>query len=163
VWRWAGLALAIAVGLTMLCRSCAESQPPPPPPPRPVAAAPPVEKPAPPAKPVPPPPPPPKPKAPDQWAPQRKLLRDAIVARSGDLAACSLPPGSPARLLTRLRVAKAGVVRGVVFANADPLPRGLPECLRGRMQAWSFADLQLQADVEVMVTFNLGPPPLAPR
>lgn len=152
-WQWAGLLLAIAAGLAMLLRSCAGEVPPPP-----VAAAPP----APPAPrephPKPAPPPPPKvPKPVDEWAPQRKLLRDAIAARSGDLAACALPPGSPSRLLTRIRVIKSGAVRGVVFANADPLPRGLPDCLRGRIQAWNFADLKLQADVEVLVTFDLGP------
>ena len=109
------------------------------------------------------PPPPPKVAKPvDEWAPQRKLLRDAIASRSGDLAACALPPGSPSRLLTRIRVIKAGAVRGVVFANADPLPRGLPDCLRGKIQAWNFADLKLQADVEVLVTFDLGPRPAAP-
>lgn len=152
-WQWVALLVAVAIGLTMLTRSCEEAPPPPPPPP--LAATPPpvpeerVAK--------PPPPPAPKPqKPPDEWAPQRKLLRDAIAARSGDLAACALPPGSPSRLLTRIRVIKSGTVRGVVFANADPLPRGLPDCLRGRIQAWSFADLKLQADVEVMVTFNLG-------
>lgn len=161
-WQWAGLLLAIAIGLTMLLRSCGEDVPPPPPP-RPAAAAPP----APPAprepNPRPAPPPPPKVAKPvDEWAPQRKLLRDAIASRSGDLAACALPPGSPSRLLTRIRVIKAGAVRGVVFANADPLPRGLPDCLRGKIQAWNFADLKLQADVEVLVTFDLGPRPVAP-
>lgn len=150
-WRWAGLLVAVAIGLTMLFRSCAEV--PPPPPPLVATPAPPAHR---------PPPPPPKPappapaKPPDEWAPQRKLLRDAIAARSGDLAACALPPGSPSKLLTRIRVIRGGAVRGVVFANADPLPRGLPECLRGRMVAWTFADLDLKADVEVLVTFDLG-------
>jgi len=159
-WRWAGLLLAVAIGLAMFLRSCAEEVPPPPP----ISAGPPA--PPLPKEPVtrPPPPPPPKVVKPlDEWAPQRKLLRDAIAARSGDLAACSLPPGSPSRLLTRIRVIKAGAVRGVVFANADPLPRGLPDCLRGKIQAWSFAELKLQADVEVLVTFDLGPHPGAAR
>lgn len=161
-WQWAALLLAVAVGLAMLARSCAEAPPPPPPPP-PAVGPPPPPAPKEAAAPKPPPPPAPKPqKPPDEWAPQRKLLRDAIASRSGDLAKCALPPGSPARLLTRIRVIKAGTVRGVAFTNADPLPRGLPDCLRGRIQAWSFADLKLQADVEVMVTFDLGPQPQAP-
>jgi hypothetical protein len=144
----------VAIALALLSRACAQEPPPPPPPPPKVAA------PGPPAPRLPPPPkpaPPPPAKPPDEWAPQRKLLRDAIAARSGDLAACALPPGSPSKLLTRIRVARGGAVRGVVFANADPLPRGLPECLRGRMLAWTFADLDLKADVEVLVTFDLGP------
>jgi hypothetical protein len=160
-WQWAALLLAVAIGLTMLMRSCGEAVPPPPPPLPAVAPPPPPG----PKESVarPPPPPPPKPaKPPDTWAPERKLLRDAIAARSGDLSACALPPGSPARLLTRIRVVKSGAVRGVTFANADPLPRGLPDCLRGRIQAWTFADLKLLADVEVMVTFDLGPKPAAP-
>ena len=156
-WKWAGLLAAVIVGLAMLTRSCGEEAPPPPPPP--LAAGGPKGGPAPPEPrppPLPKPPPAKPPKPPDDWAPERKLLRDAIASRSGDLAACALPPGSPSRLLTRIRVARAGAVRGVVFANADPLPRGLSECLRGRMLAWSFADLALKADVEVLVTFDLG-------
>ena len=163
-WRWAGLLAAVIIGLAMLIRSCGEEVPPPPPP---LAAGGPREPTSPeprlPPPPRPAPPPPSKPqKPPDEWAPERKLLRDAIASRSGDLAACALPPGSPSRLLTRIRVAKAGAVRGVVFANAEPLPRGLSECLRGRMLAWSFAELGLKADVEVLVTFDLGRGPPAP-
>jgi hypothetical protein len=139
----------------LLIRSCREEEVVVPPPPTPEQA----QGPGGPKAPVLPPvmkPPPPKPPA--SWNPDRQRLRDAILARASDLAACALPPGAPPRMLTRIRVAKAGPVRAVAFANADPVPRGLQECLRGRMMAWDFKELQLSTEVEVLVTFNLGAP-----
>lgn len=152
--RWALAALlALIIGEVLVVRSCREEAVVPPPPaeqakggglagPKP-PPLPPLVK-----------PPPPKP--PETWNPDRQRLRDALMARASELSACTLPPGAPTRMLTRIRVAKAGPVRAVSFANADPIPRGLQECLRGRMLAWDFKELQLSTDVEVLVTFNLG-------
>jgi hypothetical protein len=99
---------------------------------------------------------PPVVKPPSGWSPDRALLRAAILSRASDLRTCALPPGAPTRLLTKLRVVKAGPVRSVAFANAEPIPRSLSECLRTKMMAWNFADVKLGGDVEAMVTFNLG-------
>ena len=86
----------------------------------------------------------------------RELLLAAVQVRSPALRACALPPGAPARVSARLRIARAGQLRTVQFVNAEPLPRPLAECLRTTMQHWSFKDLPLKSDVEVLVDFLLG-------
>lgn len=86
----------------------------------------------------------------------RELLLAAVQARSPTLRACPLPPGAPARVSARLRVARAGELRTVQFVNAEPLPRPLAECLRTTLQGWTFKDLPLKSDVEVLVDFLLG-------
>jgi hypothetical protein len=114
-----------------------------------------------------PPPPPTKPaaavappKKPPAAAPadgiSRELLLAAVQARSPTLRACTLPPGAPARVSARLRVGRAGDLRTVQFVNAEPLPRPLAECLRTTLQHWTFKDLPLKSDVEVLVDFLLG-------
>lgn len=126
--------------------------------------------PAPEEEPVPPPPPapaavqaklPPKKKAaPAARAPasasQRELLLKAIQSRASDLRVCGKPPGSPARLLTRIKVAHAGTVRTVSFATADPIPKPLADCVKQRIGAWSFADVGISSDVDVLVSFALS-------
>lgn len=86
----------------------------------------------------------------------RELLLAAVQARSPTLRACTLPPGAPARVSARLRVGRAGDLRTVQFVNAEPLPRPLAECLRTTLQHWTFKDLPLKSDVEVLVDFLLG-------
>ena len=86
----------------------------------------------------------------------RDLLLAAVQARSPSLRACPLPPGAPARVSVRLRVARKGDLRTVQFVNAEPLPRPLAECLRTTLQKWSFPELPLKSDVEVLVDFLLG-------
>lgn len=86
----------------------------------------------------------------------RELLLAAVQARAPTLRACPLPPGAPARVSARLRVAHAGELRTVQFINPEPLPHSLAECLRTTLQHWSFKDLPLKSDVEVLVDFLLG-------
>jgi hypothetical protein len=86
----------------------------------------------------------------------RELLMAAVQVRSPTLRACALPPGAPARVSARLRVGRAGDLRTVQFVNAAPLPRPLAECLRTTLQHWTFKDLPLKSDVEVLVDFLLG-------
>ena len=86
----------------------------------------------------------------------RDLLLAAVQARSPALRACALPPGSPARVSARLRIARAGDLRTVQFVNAEPLPHALAECLRTTMQRWSFKDLPLKSDIELLVDFLLA-------
>jgi outer membrane biosynthesis protein TonB len=121
--------------------------PPPEPPPAPVVVKPVVKKKPAPKKPAPPPP------APES---QRALLRKAVEARAPDLRACTLPPGAPRTLGTKIRVAQKGATRGVSFSTPQPLPRQLSECLRQRILAWEFSDVGLRSDVEIFVSFTLG-------
>jgi hypothetical protein len=88
--------------------------------------------------------------------PARERLLQAVQARTPDLASCALPPRAPAVLPTSLRVAKEGQVRSLRFAVSDPLPEALATCLREKMLAWRFADLELKRDVELVVSFRLG-------
>lgn len=89
-------------------------------------------------------------------ATQRDLLLKAIQSRAADLRVCGKPPGSPARLLTRIKVAHSGTVRTVSFATADPVPKPLAECVKGRILAWNFADVGITSDVDVLVSFALS-------
>jgi len=109
----------------------------------PVVRAPPRKRPAPPPRPVP---------APSIDEAQ---LRAAVASRAADLRACALPPGSPPQIPVRLRLAAAGVPKTVDLSPPDPIPSTLADCLRERMLAWRFTDLQLASDVDVLVTFAL--------
>lgn len=96
------------------------------------------------------------PRAPRPEGVSREALLAAVQARAPALRSCPLPPGAPARVSARLRIARAGDLRTVQFVNAEPLPRPLAECLRATMQRWTFNDLALQGEVQVLVDFLLG-------
>ena len=154
--RWELLALLLLLwGLVWMAWP---SAPEPEPPPAPVAEAPPP----PPA--VPPPvkkkvavrPPAPAPAPAPAVSSQRALLRRAMQARAPDLRACPLPPGAPTTLDARIRVARGGATRSVVFASGQHLPQPLSECLRQRLLRWEFSDVGLGSDVEIFVDFALG-------
>ncbi len=152
-WRWvlAAVLLLLMVFWLWPAEPVPAPVPPPEPPPAPVATKPVVKKSAP-KKPT------PKPAAPAPVpaASQRALLRKAVEARAPDLRACSLPPGAPAALGTKIRVSKSGATRGVTLSPAQPLPRELAECLRQRILQWEFSDVGLSSDVEIFVNFALG-------
>jgi hypothetical protein len=94
--------------------------------------------------------------APPPGIPARERLLQAIQTRTPDLASCPLPPRSPAVVPAAFRVAKTGEVRSLRFAVSDPLPDALAACLRAKMFAWRFTDLELKRDVELVVSFRLG-------
>lgn len=131
----------------------APEAPPPPPPPvaeaKPGAPRPPVRKAKPPVK---------KPQvaAAPVSSSQRALLMKAVEERAPQLKACPLPPGSPARLSTRIRIGQKGPVRSVAFTSVPPPSAPLSQCLRDVVLKWDFADLQLRSDVEVLVNLTLG-------
>jgi hypothetical protein len=82
-------------------------------------------------------------------------VRAAVVARSADLRACAVPPGSPTQVPARLRVPASGQVRAVQFGGPEPLPPSLSSCLREKLLLWRFDDLHLASDVELFATFAL--------
>jgi hypothetical protein len=100
----------------------------------------------------------PKVAPPTPVASQRALVLAAIQARADDLRACERPPGAATRVPTRIRVAHSGKVRGVGF-NTKDLPAPYADCLRKRINAWSFVDVGLQSDVNVLVDFALDARP----
>ncbi len=148
-WRWGLAALLLLLLVFWLWPATPEPLPPPPePPPAPVVVKPAVKK-----KPAPKKPAPPPPAVPES---QRALLRKAVEARAPDLRACTLPPGAPRTLGTKIRVAQRGATRAVSFSTPQPLPRQLSDCLRQRILAWEFSDVGLRSDVEIFVSFTLG-------
>jgi hypothetical protein len=82
-------------------------------------------------------------------------LRAAVASRAADLRVCALPAGSPPQVPVRLRLAAAGVPKVVELSPPDPIAPALAGCLRERMLAWTFADLGLSSEVDVLVTFAL--------
>jgi hypothetical protein len=85
----------------------------------------------------------------------RELLLAAVRERAASLG-CALEAGSPARLPARLKVGRSGAVRGVEFTDRE-LPQGLSGCLRAQILGWTFQDIDLPSDVEVLITFTLSP------
>jgi hypothetical protein len=57
---------------------------------------------------------------------------------------------------TRIRVTQAGKTRSVAFNSSPALPAPLASCLRERILAWDFAEVQLRSDVELLASFALG-------
>jgi hypothetical protein len=51
---------------------------------------------------------------------------------------------------------RSGAVRGVEFTDRE-LPQGLSGCLRAQILGWTFQDIDLPSDVEVLITFTLSP------
>jgi hypothetical protein len=96
--------------------------------------------------------------APASYTPDREKLLEAIRDRSRELASCGLPPGSPAVLPARLRIARSGEVRSLRLASGAALPEALSTCARAKIGGWKFAELALQSDVEILVSFELGRP-----
>lgn len=85
-----------------------------------------------------------------------RALRDAIAQRSKDLEVCNAS-GAPERLHARLMMSRQGTVKTVALTQSGLVPAAVASCVRDRVRAWTFPELALTSDVDVMVTFSLTP------
>ncbi len=83
-------------------------------------------------------------------------LREAIARRSKDLEVCNAS-GAPERLHAKLLMTRKGTVKSVGLSHAGQVPAPVASCVRDRVRAWTFTELALSSEVEVMVTFSLTP------
>ena len=76
--------------------------------------------------------------------------------RAPSLKSCALPDGALARLPLRLHVASSGAMRSVEFTGELPPPR-FASCVRKIAMSWTFDQVKLTSDVELLVAVSFAP------
>jgi hypothetical protein len=99
---------------------------------------------------------PPKAPPPRNALPEREALLAAVRERSAALRDCAVPGGALARLPLRLHVRRSGAMRAVDFTG-EPPPARVASCVRKAAMAWSFDQIALSSDVELLVAVSFTP------
>jgi hypothetical protein len=98
------------------------------------------------------------PPAPRNELPEREALLAAVKDRSASLKACALPSDALSRLPLRLHVGKSGAMKALDFAG-EPPDAHIASCVRKTAMGWSFDQIKLSSDVELLVAVTFAPGP----